>query len=277
MRSSLEAERRGLTLADAHAEIRENDSGEKRFFGHAAVFDVRTAIGNPLKWGFYEEVAPGAFTKTIGEGDARMLIDHDSYYVVARVSAGTLSLAQDARGLATDAALDDELSYVRDLKANLRNGNITGMSFGFYVVKDDWDTETIETSDGNSAQVEVRRIQEVRLVEVSAVTFPAYEDTDAGLRAVRRALLGRGDREAIRRRAEFKPELATLLDELPSQRDTPIETSSGEPGETTRADDEHDTDEQAEPAASTRIAPSRRELAETSLRVWKSRLRRPAA
>jgi hypothetical protein len=40
-----------------------------RFVGHAAVFDVRTAIGNPLRWGFYEEIAPGAFTKTLSKGD----------------------------------------------------------------------------------------------------------------------------------------------------------------------------------------------------------------
>src|SRR5690606_5406351 len=246
---------RGLSLADAACEIREIGE-QKRFFGHAAVFNTRTAIGNPLKWGFYEQISPGAFTKTLMEGDARMLIDHDSYYVVSRVSAGTLFLSQDARGLAVDSALDEELSYVRDLKANLRNGNITGMSFGFYVVKDDWATEKIETNDGNAAEVEIRTIQEVKLVEVSAVTFPAYDETDAGMRAVKRALLRRGDREAIARRAEYKPEPRELLAQLPEDEradlevsevdgqekltdvnahaDVTEETSPDEPGETTR-------------------------------------------
>src|SRR5690349_6250065 len=109
-------ERRGLTLSDARVEVRADEDGANpRFGGHAAVFDSRTAIGNPLTWGFYEEIAAGAFTKTLQEGDARFLIDHDSYYVVARVSADTLELAQDKVGLKVDAALDTELSYVRDL------------------------------------------------------------------------------------------------------------------------------------------------------------------
>ncbi|EGX60099.1 phage prohead protease HK97 family protein [Streptomyces zinciresistens K42] len=205
-------ERRRLPLSTADVVIRADEgvvAGE-RFKGYAAVFDSRTAIGNPLRWGFYEEIAPGAFTKTLSEGDARMLIDHDSYYVVSRVSAGTLSLAEDARGLAVDSALDTGLSYVTDLKANVRNGNITGMSFGFYVMKDQWSTETIDTSEG-PVDVEVRRILEARLIEVSAVTFPAYEETEAELASVASALVSRGDAAAIEKRAKFRPELRDLL------------------------------------------------------------------
>ncbi len=98
-------ERRRLPLSTAGLSIRAGaEGGVERFDGYAAVFNSRTSIGNPLRWGFYEEVADGAFTKTIAEGDARMLIDHDSYFVVSRVSAGTLGLAQDARGLAVDSA-----------------------------------------------------------------------------------------------------------------------------------------------------------------------------
>lgn len=208
-------ERRHLPLSTAGVAIRaaEGDAvaaGGERFIGYAAKFNSRTAIGNPLKWGFYEEIAPGAFTKTLQEGDARMLIDHDSYYVVSRVSAGTLALAEDALGLPVDSALDTGLSYVSDLKANVRNKNITGMSFGFYVVKDDWVLEDVELN-GQTAQVEVRRILEVRLVEVSAVTFPAYEDTEAELASVASALVSRGDQAAIEKRAKFRPELRDLL------------------------------------------------------------------
>lgn len=208
-------ERRRLPLSTAEVALRNDDKlereGNERFTGYAAVFNSRTAIGNPLRWGFYEEIAPGAFSKTLTEGDARMLIDHDSYYVVSRASAGTLRLAQDARGLAVDADLDTGLSYVSDLKRNVSNGNITGMSFGFYVVKDDWATEQVETKDGDSVEVEVRRILEVRLIEVSAVTFPAYEDTEAELASVASALVQRGDAGAIERRAAYRPELRDLL------------------------------------------------------------------
>ncbi|MFJ6566432.1 HK97 family phage prohead protease [Streptomyces sp. NPDC091292] len=204
-------ERRRLPLATAGVAIRADDAGAARFGGYAAVFNTRTAIGNPLRWGFYEEIASGAFTKTLTEGDARMLIDHDSYYVVSRVSAGSLTLAEDATGLAVDSALDGELSYVRDLTANLRNKNITGMSFGFFVIKDEWNQEQIDVDGADPVSVDVRIIREVRLIEVSAVTFPAYTETEAELKAVATALDHRGDRAAIEARARFRPELLDLV------------------------------------------------------------------
>lgn len=281
-------ERRGLPLATSGIEVR-GDKGDKRFFGHACVFDVRTAIGNPLKWGFYEECAPGMFTKTLQEGDQRMLIDHDPFYVVSRVSAGTLDLAQDKTGLATDSALDTDLSYVKDLKINIRNKNITGMSFGFYVIRDEWSTENVDTSDGNTAEVEVRRLTEVRLLEVSAVTFPAYEQTDAGLRA---ALRRRGDIDAVRQRADKYPQAGFdhLLEEMGGFRKvTTIDLGSNagtttdvvvsdqdEPGETTRSDDELTTEEAPEPGETTRNAPSPEALAKARLAVLKTRLHRLA-
>lgn len=230
---ALAEERRTLALNQARVEVRTDDDGAEHFVGHAAVFNSRATIGNPLRWGFYEEIADGAFAKTLSEGDARKLIDHDSYYVVSRVSAGTLELTEDKVGLAVDSALDTSLSYVNDLIANLRNGNITGMSFGFYVIKDEWLTETVELSNGDSAEVEVRIIKEVQLIEVSSVTFPAYEDTDAGLRhSLIPALRHRGDRAAVERRAQFLPELAELLDDMP----VPAERSAIKPHST-------DTDE----------------------------------
>lgn len=205
-------ERRRLPLATAGIQIRSAEDASQRFSGYAAVFNTRAAIGNPLSWGFYEEIAPGAFSKTLQESDARMLVDHDSYYVVSRSSAGSLSLSEDGHGLVVDSALDEELSYVRDLKANLRNGNITGMSFGFQVVKDEWGTEDVETKDGQTGQVEVRTIREIRLIEVSAVTFPAYTETEAELRSVAGALNARGDNDAMLRHAELRPELNDLLE-----------------------------------------------------------------
>ncbi|WP_202534084.1 HK97 family phage prohead protease [Streptomyces sp. SID3212] len=236
-------ERRRLPLSTADVAIRaEGDAGAQRFRGYAAKFNSRTAIGNPLRWGFYEEIAPGAFTKTLTEGDARFLVDHDSYYVVSRVSAGTLSLAEDSLGLPVDSALDTELSYVSDLKANVRNKNITGMSFGFYVIKDDWTTETVETVDGDSVEVEVRRILEVRLIEVSAVTFPAYVDTEAELASVASALVQRGDRSAIERRAAYRPELRDLFQILDAERPPPAAARQAPPAEERAAIPAHTTD-----------------------------------
>lgn len=173
---------RTTALATSDFVVRKDGDGAKRFAGHAAVFDARTAIGNPLGWGWYEEVATSAFDRTLDQGDARFLVDHDTSLLVARVSAGDLSLATDGIGLAVDAELDQELSYVRDLTRNLERRRLTGMSFGFYVVKDEWSTIAVETKDGDTIDAELRRLIEVRLLEVSAVTFPAYDQTDAGLK-----------------------------------------------------------------------------------------------
>lgn len=182
-------EQRTRPLGDTDARIiRAATTDERRFIGHAAVFNSRTAIGNPLGWGWYEEIGDTAFDKTLDEGDARFLVDHDSRMLVARVSAGDLLLNTDDIGLAVDSGLDEELSYVRDLARNLEKRRVTGMSFGFYVVRDEWSSIQVEVTDpdgrSSTADAELRKITEVRLLEVSAVTFPAYDDTDAGLRAL---------------------------------------------------------------------------------------------
>jgi len=220
-------ERRDLVLSDAGVTVADpSGTDARRFGGHAALFNVRTAIGNPRTVGFYESVAPGAFTKTLGETDARFLIDHSSYHVVSRASAGTLTLSQNTRGLYTDSVLDQRLSYVNDLVANLDNGNIRGMSFGFQVMKDDWAEEEERSASGDPVAVEVRTIREVKLIEVSAVTFPAYEETDAGLRfSLVPALRRRGDIDAIARAVHHRPELGPLLGYDPELAPTVIDLS----------------------------------------------------
>jgi len=223
-----------ITLTDFTLRATATDA-DPVFTGHAAVFDSRTAIGNPLTWGFYEEIASGAFSKTLKEGDARFLVDHDTSLIVARVSAGDLRLGEDDIGLAVDADLDQEVSYVRDLTRNTEKRRVTGMSFGFRVVKDDWEMESVETSDGQSVEVEVRTIREVELFEVSAVTFPAYEETDAALRAIR----SRSNPDPLGRRGR-------LLERS--------EDTDREPAETTRGDKE------GQPAASTGLTVARADL-----------------
>lgn len=184
--------------------VAQADAEARTFVGHAAVFEERTAIGDPRTWwGWYEELDRGVFDKTLEESsDARFLVDHDTSMIVARQSAGDLQLRTDKVGLLTEADLDLEVSYIRDLARNIEMRRITGMSFGFQVVRDQWSAEE-EIVDGKVVDVDVRRILEVRLLEVSAVTFPAYEQTDAGLRsaieAVRHDRLGQDPPSSSRR------------------------------------------------------------------------------
>jgi len=166
-------ERRSVTLT--RLEVRRvGDDAPITFEGHAAVFNTPTRIRD---WfGEYEEqVAAGAFRETIRVDDIRMLINHDPNLVLARNTAGTLWLAEDDVGLFVRAELAPT-SYARDLAVLLERGDVSQMSFGFTVIEDRWDV----LDDGT----ERRTLLQVRLWDVSPVTFPAYPTTDAGLRGM---------------------------------------------------------------------------------------------
>ncbi len=143
--------------------------------GYAAVFN---STSHPLfDWWedeeFVEVIAPGAFRKTLQEADVRMFYQHDPTRVLARTKSGTLRLAEDDKGLAFEVDLPDT-GDGRDLLTLVERGDISSMSFGFRVILDDWDRDAAPT---------VRTLREIALVEVSPVTFPAYEATEIGLRA----------------------------------------------------------------------------------------------
>lgn len=180
----------------ARIELRDDGDEAVVVTGHAALFNV---LSVPLG-GFRERVARGAFAKTVQESDVRMLVQHDAAAVVARVKAGTLALREDDVGLAFEARLNPLDPDARRLAAKLRDGLIDQMSFGFEVIRDSWDTEEVhdEHSDGDTV---VRTLHEVRLWEVSPVTFAAYPATDVALAGVSVPL-------EVRRRAE---ELRTAI------------------------------------------------------------------
>src|SRR5690606_19161246 len=106
--------------------------------GYAATFNSRTEIGD---W-FTEVIAPGAFAESLKTADVRALFDHDSAKVLGRSSAGTLRVSEDDIGLAVEIDLPDT-STGRDVRELLKRGDITGMSFGFRVQKQEWD-DTID-------------------------------------------------------------------------------------------------------------------------------------
>ena len=138
--------------------------------GYAALFNSRTDIGGM----FSEELAPGAFAETLKTADVRALVNHDSGRVIGRSSAGTLRLKDDDTGLVVEIDLPDTTDG-RDLAVQLERGDVSGMSFGFRVTHDEWD----ETGD-----LPARTIRAVELLEVSAVAWPAYDDTSLALRSL---------------------------------------------------------------------------------------------
>jgi HK97 family phage prohead protease len=211
---------------------------ELRFTGHAAVFESPTWIGPP-KWGFQEVIARGAFAKTITESDVRFLINHDPNLILARTTAGTMTLLEDKIGLAVDAQLA-ATSYGQDLAVSLERGDMSQMSFGFRVVREEW--EDVEVDGG--AVIERRTLLEVELFDVSSVTYPAYEDTDGGLAAAELA------RELRDRR---NPTRATrrMVDHLDVRAGDTAEPSDPDPA--TPAAPTAATSPPADPAASTPV------------------------
>lgn len=170
------AEIRGLELRDAAPDP---DTGAERFefVGHAAVFDSPSEnLG-----GFRETIKRGAFKDVLSQ-DVRLLVNHDPNMPLARGDA--LTLTEDPTGLQVRALIRSDLSYARDLRINLEEGNVTQMSFAFGSdVEDEW----TEGTDG----VLMRTIKRFgSLFDVSPVTFPAYPATDAGLRAISRLTRG---------------------------------------------------------------------------------------
>lgn len=139
--------------------------------GYASVFNLLSQnLG-----GFVEQVAPGAFAKTLQEQDVRALFNHDESMVLGRLGAGTVRIEEDGTGLRFEIDLPDT-TIGRDLAVSLRRRDVIGASFGFRTIEDDWS----ETPQG----FPLRTLKQVALRDVGPVTFPAYEGTEAALRSL---------------------------------------------------------------------------------------------
>lgn len=157
--------RRGVPV-----EIREDDAGEIKVAGYAAVFGEETNIGGM----FTEVIERGAFKKAIGRDDVVFLINHEGL-PLARTRSGTLTLAEDERGLYMEAMLDQSDPDVRSIVPKMKRGDLDKMSFAFLPIVQKWD---------DSGKIPKRMIQEAQLFDVSIVTTPAYDGTEIGLRSL---------------------------------------------------------------------------------------------
>lgn len=139
--------------------------------GYPAVFNVMSE-----NLGYFREIVrPGAFKKTINDGaDIRALFNHNPNFVIARTKSNTLKHTEDDKGLFIEAAPPDA-TWARDLVSSIKRGDINQMSFSFETVKDRWGTENGER---------IRELFEVRLFDVSVVTYPAYPQTSVSARSI---------------------------------------------------------------------------------------------
>lgn len=165
-------ERRTITLKELRV-IDETDSGGNAIEGYASVFDSWSEeLGGESP--FREKVVKGAFEETIQQDDIRALFNHDPNYVLGRNRSGTLELAEDEKGLRV-RIIPPATQWAKDLLVSIKRGDITQMSFGFTVILDRWSYEDY---------MDVRELLKVKLYDVSPVTFPAYTQTECGIRSM---------------------------------------------------------------------------------------------
>lgn len=169
-------EKPGLIRRSYQFEIRAEETEQGNVItGRPIVYNSRTDMG----W-FDEIIEPGSLNST-DLTDVRFLVNHDiSKIPLARSRRNngnsTMNLIVDNDGLSIRVQLDIENNTeARALYSAVQRGDITGMSFMFGISDEEW-----ENLDSDHPTRHVRGISTV--VEVSAVTFPAYEATEINAR-----------------------------------------------------------------------------------------------
>lgn len=167
-----ELEQRSYTF-DVSAE--ETESGNV-ITGRPIVYNSRTDLG------FFDEIIEAGALDNTDLTDVRFLVNHDiSKIPLARSRRNngnsTMHLTVDALGMGIRVTLDTENnSEARALYSAVQRGDITGMSFMFGIRGERWDD--LESDHPT------RRITDIStVVEVSAVTFPAYDATEINARS----------------------------------------------------------------------------------------------
>jgi HK97 family phage prohead protease len=165
-------EQRFINGPDYRADWRteKRDGKPTMITGYPAKFNKQSR----MLWGFREVILPGAFTRTLAAGaDVRGLKNHNPDLIFGRTRSGTMRLKEDSVGLRMEADAADT-QFARDLMTEIDRGDIDQGSFRFITQTDNW-----RMQDG----VTIRELVDVDLLDASVVTFPAYEDTTAGVRS----------------------------------------------------------------------------------------------
>lgn len=141
--------------------------------GHASVFGQLASLPS-----HYEMMAPSAFDSVLSnpETDVRALVNHDPMFLLGRQSSGTLRVSVDSVGLPFEVDLPNT-SYANDLREVVERGDLTGASFAFLPDLDEWS----QAPDGRQMRT---HISVGKLLDVSAVTYPAYDGASVSLRSV---------------------------------------------------------------------------------------------
>lgn len=157
---------------EIRAEENEKDS---IITGRPIVYESKTDMG------YFDEIIHKGALDDADLTDVRFLVNHDlSKIPLARSRRNnknsTMQLTVDAKGLSIRVTLDtDNNTEARNLYSAIKRGDITGMSFMFNIDNEEW--EDLESDHPT------RHIHKIgTVVEVSAVTLPAYDSTEINAR-----------------------------------------------------------------------------------------------
>ena len=174
---TLEVENRFLSF-EVRADEKQESEEKGIVEGYAVVYNKKTDI-----CGYFEETIKRGALDNADLKDVPLLVNHDTDTIpVARSrrnnGSSSMTLTVDEKGLKIRAELDlKNNARASELYSAIKRGDISGMSFMFSVKTDEWTDEDTDYPK--------RTITEIaKVYEVSAVTFPAYNDTSIGARAV---------------------------------------------------------------------------------------------
>lgn len=157
-------------------EVRAEGEQDGIITGRPIVYNSRTNIG------YFDEIIDSGALDGADMTDVRFLVNHDiSNIPLARSRRNngnsTMQLTPDGEGLGIAANVDIENNaQARSLYSAVQRGDVTGMSFMFSVDEERW--ENLESDHPTRHIVKIGSI-----VEVSAVTFPAYDSTSINARS----------------------------------------------------------------------------------------------
>ena len=179
-------------------EVRAEQNEEHGHFlaGTPIVFNERTDLG------WYDEIIESTALDNTDLKDVRFLVNHNTDMIPLARSRNnnadsTMQLEVTADGMNIRVDLDTENnSDARSLYSAVSRGDISGMSFMFTVDDSEWQDETSD----HPTRI-IRSIEKV--FEVSAVTWPAYEQTSLEARGLADALeSAKASLESARAKAE---------------------------------------------------------------------------
>lgn len=179
--------------------------------GRAIVYD------EPSDMGYYREFIDNGALDNTDLKDVRLLVNHNTDMIPLARSRNnnensTMQLSVDEDGLTMRANLDTENnSEAKNLYSAIERGDISSMSFMFLVDEDKW-----EDVDSDYPTRHILGISKV--FEVSAVTWPAYEQTTLEARGLADALdnakASLENVRAERREVERKKQKIRILTEV---------------------------------------------------------------